>query len=117
MRRGLEGSGGTEAGAEPLAEGDSRAERDGEPLAGSDSEAGPLPDGAELLQAAELPMFAHPPWTVGVVLVIGVVMLIIGVLGHPVWLLLGAPFIAVLAVWLVVKVVEIRRGRDAPPSS
>lgn len=61
------------------------------------------------------PAFPHPEWTVGVVLVIAVVMLLLGVLGNPVWLLIGSPFIITLAVWVTVKVVERRRRRRGPP--
>lgn len=55
------------------------------------------------------PTFAHPPWTVGVVLIMAVVMLILGLLAHPLWLLIGSPFILTLAVWIWVKTVERRR--------
>ena len=55
--------------------------------------------------------FPHPPWTVGVVLVIGVVMLLLGVLGHPLWLLMGSPFVLTLLVWLWVRLVSWRRER------
>lgn len=55
--------------------------------------------------------FPHPPWTVGVVLVIGVVMLALGLLGHPLWLLMGSPFILTLLVWLVVRAISWRRDR------
>ena len=68
----------------------------------------PPRDGADLL---EPPAFAHPQWTVGVVLILAVVMLFLGVFGHPLWLLFGAPFILTLCVWVAVKTVEFRRHR------
>lgn len=63
--------------------------------------------------AMERAMFAHPEWMLGVVLVIAVVMLLLGILGHPLWLLIGSPFILVLAVWIWAKSVERSRRRDA----
>lgn len=66
----------------------------------------PDPDGPP-----ERPFFPHPPWTVGLVLVFGVVFLILGVLGHPLWLLGGSPFVLVLLIWIAVRIVERRRAR------
>lgn len=78
----------------------------------------PPPAGEELLR----PAFPHPPWAVGMVLVIAVPFLVLGILGHPIWLLLGSPFILVLIVWVAVRIVEHRRRRaettvpeSAPP--
>ena len=45
------------------------------------------------------PMFPHPQWMVGVVLIFGVLFIVAG-LGNPVWLLIGSPFILVLAVYI-----------------
>ena len=70
------------------------------------------PSGEQLLGIKRSP-FAHPQWAVGMVLVLAVPFLVWGVLGHPVWLLLGSPFIAVLVIWLAVRVVQWRR----PPST
>lgn len=66
------------------------------------------PSGEELLGIKRSP-FAHPPWAVGLILVLAVPFLVWGILGHPVWLLLGSPFIAVLVIWLAVRVVQWRR--------
>lgn len=52
----------------------------------------------------ELPSpFPHPPWTVGLVLVAGVITLLFGVLVNPIWLLVGSPFVVVLVLWLYVR--------------
>ncbi len=66
------------------------------------------PTGDELL-GIERSAFAHPQWAVGMMLVLAVPFLVWGILGHPVWLLLGSPFIAVLVVWLTVRVMRWRR--------
>ena len=71
---------------------------------------GEMPSGEDLLQ----PAFPHPPWAVGMVLVIAIPFLVLGVLGHPIWLLLGSPFILVLIVWVAVRIVERRRARALP---
>jgi len=70
------------------------------------------PSGEELLGVTRS-QFAHPPWAVGMVLALAVPFLVWGILGHPVWLLLGSPFIAVLVIWLVVRVVQWRRPPNA----
>lgn len=62
-------------------------------------------------------VFPHPPWTVGVVLVLGVVTLYLGLAGHWIWLLLGSPFLLTLLVWIVVRVTQWRRGPVTPPDS
>ena len=49
--------------------------------------------------------FPHPPWTVGLVLVGGLITLMFGVLVSPIWLGVGAPFLIVLALWLYIKLV------------
>ncbi len=56
-------------------------------------------------------VFPHPEWALGVVLIIAVVMLLLGVLGHPLWLLIGSPFILTLLVWLGVRITQRRRRR------
>ena len=48
------------------------------------------------------PMFPHPQWMVGVVLIFAVLFLVAG-LGNPVWLVIGSPFILVLAVYIWVR--------------
>jgi len=49
------------------------------------------------------PAFPHPPWTVGVVLVLGGASLLFGILVRPIFLAVGSPFIIVLLLWLYVK--------------
>ncbi len=49
--------------------------------------------------------FPHPPWTVGLVLVAGVITLLFGVLVSPIWLLVGSPFVIALFLWLYVRIV------------
>ena len=70
----------------------------------------PVPTGEELLghQSA----FAHPTWALPMVLVMAVPFLLWGLLGHPVWLLIGSPFILVLFVWVYVRLVQRRRRED-----
>jgi len=76
------------------------------------------PSGEELLGIKASP-FAHPQWAVGMVLVLAVPFLVWGIFGHPVWLLLGSPFVAVLVIWLAVRVMQLRRPKapavDADP--
>lgn len=48
-------------------------------------------------QLDERPLFQHPEWMVGVVLIFAVIAVIAG-LDNPVWLLIGSPFILVLAI-------------------
>ena len=56
------------------------------------------------------PIFAHRPWMVGIVLVFAVVALIAG-FSDPIWLLVGAPFILVLVLYIGVRIVTGIRGR------
>ncbi len=49
--------------------------------------------------------FPHPPWTVGLVLVAGVITLVFGILVNPIWLLVGSPFVIALALWLYVRLI------------
>lgn len=67
----------------------------------------------EAWEGAGRPIFLHPPWTVGVVLVFAVVALLLGLGGNPIWLLIGSPFILVLVLWLWVRIAALMRpGRD-----
>jgi len=50
----------------------------------------------------ERPLFQHPEWMVGVVLIFAVIAVIAG-LDNPVWLLIGSPFILVLAIYAWVR--------------
>ena len=61
-------------------------------------------EGAEA-DAIEGNPFPHPPWTVGLVLVAGVITLIFGILVNPIWLLVGSPFVIALFLWLYVRLI------------
>jgi len=61
----------------------------------SDSTREPEPD--------ERPMFPHPQWMVGVVLIFAVVAIVAG-LRNPVWWLIGSPCILVLVIWIYVRI-------------
>ncbi len=58
--------------------------------------------------AEQRPLFAHPPWMVGIVLVFAVWAILAG-LSDPIWLLLGLPCILVLALFIYVRIVTWRR--------
>jgi hypothetical protein len=61
--------------------------------------------------ANERPLFPHPPWMVGIVLVCAVWAIIAG-LSDPIWLLLGLPCILVLALFIYVRIAtRIRHGK------
>ena len=57
----------------------------------------------------EHPLFNHPPWMVGIVLIFAVLSILAG-LKDPIWFLLGLPCILVLALFIYVRVVT--RYRD-----
>jgi len=62
------------------------------------------PGGApETPGAEQRPLFLHPQWMVGVVVVLGVAAVLAG-LNNPVWFIIGAPCILVLIVWVWVRV-------------
>jgi hypothetical protein len=65
-------------------------------------------DPDDRLDANERSLFPHPPWTVGIVLVIAVVAIIAG-LSDPIWLLLGLPCILVLALFIYVRIATWNR--------
>jgi hypothetical protein len=58
----------------------------------------------------ERPMFPHPPWTVGIVLILAVSALLAGI-QDPIWFLLGLPFIIVLVLYLYIRFVK-RKPRE-----
>ncbi len=64
-------------------------------------------------ERTERPLFPHPPWTLGIVLVIAVCALLAG-LSDPIWLLLGAPCILVLLLFLYVRIAA-RFGKGRGP--
>ncbi len=66
------------------------------------------PSGEELL-GLKRSQFAHPQWALGMVLVLAVPFLVWGLFSHPIWLLLGSPFITVLVIWLTVRAMQWRR--------
>ena len=51
----------------------------------------------------ELPVFQHPEWMVGIVLIFGVLAIVAGLL-NPVWWLAGSPFVLALADWIYGRV-------------
>ena len=80
---------------------DDRRQHDSE----ATDEQGADPSYEELGGEAAPSPFPHPPWTLGLVLVAGVITLIFGVLVNPIWLGVGAPFLIALVLWLYVKLV------------
>lgn len=59
----------------------------------------------------ERPLFAHPPWMVGIVLVFGILAIMAG-LSDPIWFFVGMPCILVLVLYIYVKIVtRFRRER------
>jgi hypothetical protein len=64
-------------------------------------------------EVTESPLFPHPPWTLGIVLVIAVCALLAGI-SDPIWLLLGAPFILALLLFLYVRIAQ-RLGKAKGP--
>jgi hypothetical protein len=48
------------------------------------------------------PLFLHPSWSVGVVLVFAMLTIFAG-LGNPIWFLIGSPFLLVMAVFIWVR--------------
>ena len=49
------------------------------------------------------PVFPHPQWMVGVVLILGIAAIFAG-LNNPVWFVIGFPCILVLGVWVWVRI-------------
>ncbi len=54
--------------------------------------------------ANEHPLFAHPPWMVGIILVFGMLAIMAG-LSDPIWFFVGMPCILVLVLYIYVKIV------------
>ena len=59
------------------------------------------------------PLFQHPQWMLGVVLIFALAALYAGIFGDPVWLLIGSPFIVTLAIYVWARFVN-RRPPDHP---
>ena len=57
----------------------------------------------------ERPLFQHPPWMVGIMLILGVLSLVIGLTVDPFWLVMGSPAILTLAVYIGVRIAIRRR--------
>jgi L-asparagine transporter-like permease len=57
------------------------------------------------------PLFPHPQWMVGVVLIIAVLCILAGI-KDPIWFLLGLPFIIVLALFLYVRLIKRKSPQD-----
>lgn len=70
----------------------------------------PEPGAPQQPLLSQPPLFPHPPWTVGLVLLFGAVFLLLGLLGNRLWLLGGSPFIIVLLLWLLVRGLQWRRA-------
>ena len=63
----------------------------------------------------ERPMFQHPSWMVGIMLILGAVSLLVGLTLDPFWLVMGSPAILTLLVFVGVRVVLLRRSIATPP--
>ena len=57
----------------------------------------------------ERTLFQHPPWMVGIMLILGVLSLVIGLTVDPFWLVMGSPAILTLVVYIGVRIVIRRR--------
>jgi hypothetical protein len=68
-------------------------------------------DSGNRQEEKERPLFAHQPWMVGLVLIFGVLAILAG-LSDPIWLLLGAPCILALALYIYVQIVKRIRRED-----
>jgi hypothetical protein len=61
--------------------------------------------------ANERPLFPHPPWTVGIVLIVAVLAILAG-FSDPIWFFLGLPCILVLALFIYVRIATRKRGKN-----
>ena len=60
----------------------------------------------------ERPLFHHPPWMVGIMLILGVLSLLVGLLVDPFWLVMGSPAILTLLVYIGVRIALWWRQED-----
>lgn len=60
--------------------------------------------------ANERPPFPHPPWMVGVILILAVLVLFAG-LADPIWFLIGSPCLLALVIYIYVKIKTWLRNR------
>ena len=59
-------------------------------------------EGEPQLPAPPQPLFLHPSWSVGVVLVFAMLTIFAG-LDNPIWFLIGSPFLLVMAIFIWVR--------------
>jgi hypothetical protein len=71
----------------------------------------PSNDRDEKPQDPERPLFPHPEWMVGIVLIIAVLAILAGI-ANPIWFLLGLPFIIVLVLFLYVRLVKQKDPKE-----
>ena len=57
----------------------------------------------------ERPLFQHPPWMVGIMLILGMGSLVVGLTVDPFWLVMGSPAILTLVVYIGVRIALRRR--------
>jgi hypothetical protein len=60
------------------------------------------------------PLFQHPPWMVGIMLILGVMSLLVGLTIDPFRLVMGSPAILTLIVYIGVRVALSLRMRRQP---
>ena len=60
----------------------------------------------------ERPLFHHPPWMVGIMLILGVLSLLVGLLVDSFWLVMGSPAILTLFVYIGVRITLWWRQED-----
>ncbi len=65
--------------------------------------------------STERPLFKHPPWMVGIMLILGAMSLFVGLTLDPFWLVMGAPAILTLLVYVGVRI-ALSLGFGVPPS-
>ena len=56
----------------------------------------------------ERPLFAHPSWMVGIVLIFAILAIMAG-FSDPIWFLLGLPCILVLVLFIYVRITKRNR--------
>jgi hypothetical protein len=59
----------------------------------------------------ERPMFPHPSWMVGIMLILAVLTILAG-LENPIWFLIGSPCIMVLLIFIYVKIAALMRKKE-----
>lgn len=62
----------------------------------------------------ERPLFTHPPWMAGIMLILGATSLFVGLTVDPFWLVMGAPAILTLVVYVGVRI-ALSLGFGVPP--